>query len=94
MGANDTFTSFSALSIPSGGTVHVHGTSVVSLGARTGLSVNSATLFRSVKTYATAAGIEEGGVGVVFQASGVSLIYRSGATYYTLGASATSAAVA
>jgi hypothetical protein len=93
MGANDGFTSFSGLSIPSGGTVHVHGASTVSLGATGGLSINSATLLLSVKTYATAAGIADGAVGVVMQASGLSIIYRSGATYYTLGASATSAAV-
>lgn len=56
------------------------------------LSVGTNLLFASVTTAASVSAFTNGQVGVVMQASGLSLIYVSGGTAYTLGASATSAA--
>ena len=57
-----------------------------------GIAVNSARLFQSVRTFANVSSMTAGDVGVVMQASGLSLIYVSANTAYTLGASAVSAA--
>lgn len=46
----------------------------------------------SVKTAADASSFTAGDIGIVFAASGVSLILSSGKSYYILGQSATSAA--
>lgn len=56
------------------------------------LSVQSFVLFNSVLTAANTSALTAGQIGVVMQASGLSLIYVSANTVYTLGASATSAA--
>lgn len=53
------------------------------------LRLNRATL--SVATLASASGMTLGNLRVVFQASGISLMYSSGGTVYTIGGSATSA---
>jgi hypothetical protein len=94
MAINDGFTSFSALSIPSGGTVHIYGTSSVSLGNRTALSVNSAIVLSSVRTFASPpTGQPAGSLSLCFAASGISLIYSRGSSVYIVGQSATSGAV-
>lgn len=56
------------------------------------LSVSTYLLFKSVTTAASASAFTAGDVGIIQQASGLSLIYVSANTVYTLGASATSAA--
>lgn len=56
------------------------------------LSVSTYLLFKSVTTAASASAFTNGDIGVVMQASGLSLLFISGNTTYTLGASATSAA--
>ena len=48
----------------------------------------------SIRTGADATGLNIGELKVVFAASGISLIYSSGASYYIVGGSATSAAQA
>jgi hypothetical protein len=52
----------------------------------------SGTPIASVKTAADASSFTAGQIGIIFAASGVSLILSSGASYYILGQSATSAA--
>lgn len=63
-------------------------TPVASLDLRT----NAAVL--SIDTRADSNGMTIGQLRVVFAASGISLVYSSGATVYTIGASAVSAAQA
>ena len=68
-------------------------------GALTGALVTSSGLSMvgsgqiSLRTVANASSLGTTELGVVFQASGVSLIYRSDDTAYTVGASAVSAAL-
>jgi hypothetical protein len=45
----------------------------------------------SITTCSQMSQIADGGLGLVFQASGMSLCFRSGSTIYTVGASAVSA---
>lgn len=73
------FTSFSAVSVPSSGTVALNG-GVLSLN----------TISFSIKTAADASGIPDGFLGLIQRASGFSLIYKSGGTVYTVGTSAVS----
>jgi hypothetical protein len=54
------------------------------------LRTNMAKL--SMMTFGSASGMTAGELRIIFQASGVSLFYSSGATQYTIAGSATSAA--
>jgi hypothetical protein len=56
------------------------------------LSVGSFVLLTSVLTAPNTSALTAGQLGIVQQASGLSLMYISGNTVYTIGASATSAA--
>lgn len=47
----------------------------------------------SARTIASSGSLADGQFGIVQQASGLSLIFRSGDTQYTVGASAVSAAI-
>ena len=58
------------------------------------LDLRTNTVVISIDTRANASGMTTGQLRLVFQASGVSLMYSSGATSYTVGASAVSAAQA
>ena len=86
------YTVLSALSLAGGssrGTLATNG-GQVSLG---GGILSLGTHSFSITTASAMDEIPDGHVGIVFQASGLSLIYRSGDTAYTVGASATSAAI-
>jgi hypothetical protein len=75
------YTVLSGLSMPSGGTVAING-GELSLG----------TYSFSITTAAAATSIPSGHLGVVFRASGISLVYVSGGTVYSFGSSSYSGA--
>ena len=70
------------------GTLNSNNTTVGALDLRTFMAK------LSMQTYGSASGMTTGEVRIVQQASGLSILYSSGATTYTLGASATSVAQA
>ncbi len=79
------------------GITHFSGLSVTS-GTSLGLVVTSGISMLgagqlSLRTVAAASSLGTTELGIVFQASGVSLIYRSDDTAYTVGASAVSVAL-
>lgn len=69
------------------------GVSTVALSYGT-LNLYTQSVRLSKRTVADATGLNIGELAVVFAASGISLIYSSGASYYIVGGSATSAAQA
>ena len=80
------YTTFSALTLEGGtseGTVALNG-GVLSLG----------TYSFSIATAAAATAIPSGHLGVVFRASGISLVYISGGTVYSFGSSGVGASFA
>lgn len=72
------------------GALSVNSYVVVGGGGKVDLFTNAAVL--SMSTGANASGMTTGELRLIFQASGISLLYSSGATQYTIGGSATSAA--
>lgn len=56
------------------------------------LNLFSGGIKLSMATFASAAGMNIGELRIIFQASGISLLYSSGATQYTIGGSSTSLA--
>ena len=85
------YTTFSGLSLPSNASASFGTYGVVALNGGV-LSLNSWTLGSSVLTASAPTVLPVNGFAVIQQASGVSLVLRSGATYYAFG-STTSAAV-
>src|SRR5690349_1753968 len=90
------FTVFSNLSIAAGGPAS--GGGGASTGGPSGQTVALNGALLSIGTWAfsmitasSAAAIPSGCVGLLMQASGFSLVYKSGSTVYTIGASAVSA---
>lgn len=71
--------------------VHVSGGAILSAGSA---DFRTNTVVLSIDTRANTSGMTTGQLRVVFAASGMSLMYSSGATVYTIGASAVSAAQA
>ena len=88
-GVDSNSAGFGRLSVAS--TVQVVAGPVLSTGA---LDLRSNSVVLSMATGADSAGMTIGQLRLVFAASGVSLVYSSGATVYTVGASAVSAAQA
>lgn len=79
----DGVTVFSGLSLTGGASLATLSTTSLAV---TGIPI------ASVRTAADASSFTAGHIGIIFAASGVSLILSSGKSYYILGQSATSAA--
>jgi hypothetical protein len=89
------YTVFSSVSLAGSGStllaqdITSRGSIVGNWGQVTNMSIASWSL--SILTAASATAIPSGYLGLIQQASGFSLIYKSGTTVYTVGASAVSA---
>jgi len=75
----------------SGGPAIAQISSGVTLSLQSGAQLSMATWAFSILTASSAAAIPSGCLGLIQLASGFSLIYKSGTTVYTVGASAVSA---
>lgn len=89
--SGDVRASSASASVITSATVAVQGGPVLG-SASLDLRTNSAVI--SMATVANSNGMSIGQLRLVFAASGVSLVYSSGSTVYTVGASAVSAAQA
>ena len=92
------YTVFSAISLAGGasvGTLATNAAPIVTSGGSVSLgggTLSLATWGLSITTGSQMSVVPDGCLGLLHHASGFSLVYRSGSTIYTVGASAVSAA--